>query len=255
MSFEVGVAGYGRLVGRYADALASAFCDAVGIAPGQTAVDVGCGAGALLGELARRLGPDRVAGVDPSAPFLELARSAMPGVDIRQAAAEALPFADGSFDVAMCQLVVNFMSDAARGVSEMGRVARGTVAACTWDYAEGMTLLRAFFDAALEVDPDAPDEARTMRYCSPPELRALWTTAGLRDVTTGELVVTADYADFDDLWTPFLEGPGPSGVYARSLDDQRREAVREALFRRLGSPDGSFRLDARAWLVRGVVPG
>lgn len=265
MSFATGAGAYARLVGRYTPALAAAFCDALGLhAPGGASIganpaprvlDVGCGSGALLGELAARLGVDQVAGVDPSGPFLELARSAVPGADIRQASAEALPFADGSFDVTLSQLVVNFMTDAHRGVSEMRRVARHTVAACTWDYADGMTMLRAFFDAALELDPDAPDEGRTMRYCSQAELRALWEACGLREVKTGELVVIADYVDFDDYWSPFPHGPGPSGAYAASLDPEPLEALRAAVFRRLGSPEGPFRLDARAWYVSGVVPG
>jgi SAM-dependent methyltransferase len=253
VSFEIGVGAYGRLVGRYTDTLAAAFCDAVGLSGGDTALDVGCGAGFLLAELARRLGLEHVAGVDPSAPFLELARAALPGADIRQASAESLPFADDSVDVAMSQLVVNFMTDAPRGVTEMRRVARRTVAACVWDYADGMTMLRAFFDAALELDPDAPDEGRTMRYCSPAELRALWEDCGLGEVRTGELVVSADYADFDDFWSPFPHGPGPSGAYTRSLDTKGQEALRAALFRRLGTPAGPFSLDARAWLVQGSV--
>jgi hypothetical protein len=94
-----------------------------------------------------------------------------------------------------------------------------------------------------------------MPYASREALHGLWEAVGLREVTTGELVVTADYADFDDFWSPFPYGPGPSGVYTRSLDDERREALREGLFRRLGSPGGPFSLDARAWFVRGVVPG
>jgi SAM-dependent methyltransferase len=253
VSFDVGTAAYGRLVGRYTPALARTFCDAVGVPEGHTALDVGCGSGALLSELARRLGTDRVAGVDPSEPFLAQARAAVPGADVRLAAAEALPFEDDAFDLVMSQLVVNFMTDAHQGVSEMLRVGRRAVAACTWDYAEGMTMLRAFFDAALELDPDAPDEGRTMRYCSPAELRALWEDCGLREVTTGELMVTADYADFDDYWLPFPHGPGPSGAYARSLDVAQREALRLALFRMLGSPVGTFTLSARAWFVRGLV--
>jgi SAM-dependent methyltransferase len=253
VSFEVGIAAYGRLVGRYTSALASAFCDAVGLAPGETALDVGCGAGALLGELAGRLGLGNVAGVDPSSPFLDACRTAVPGAEIHQASAEALPFADGTFDVVMSQLVVNFMADAPRGVSEMQRVARRRVAACVWDYAGGMTMLRAFFDAALELDPDAPDEGRTMPFCSTAELQALWEDAGLREVRTGELVVRADYEDFDDYWSPFPHGPGPSGVYAASLDREQREALRVALFRRLGSPVGPFTLSARAWFVQGHI--
>ena len=252
-SFETGVASYGRLVGRYTPALAAAFCDAVGVTADKTALDVGCGSGALLGELAKRLGPAHVAGVDPSEPFLELARLAVPGALLQQAAAEQLPFEDDSFDVAMSQLVVNFMTDPLGGVSEMRRVAGRVAAGCVWDYADGMTMLRAFFDAALELDPDAPDEGRTMPYASRDALKGLWKAAGLREVTTGQLVVTADYADFDDYWLPFPHGPGPSGAYAASLDDDQRAALGAILFRRLGSPVGSFTLSARAWFVRGLV--
>jgi SAM-dependent methyltransferase len=252
-SFEAGVAGYGRLVGRYTPALAAAFCDAAGVVAGETALDVGCGSGALLGELASRLGPEHVAGVDPSEPFLEMARQAVPGAVLQRAAAEELPFDDDAFDVVMSQLVVNFMTDALRGVSEMRRVARRVVAACVWDYADGMTMLRAFFDAALELDPDAPDEGRTMPFASREALRDLWQASGLREVTTGQLVVSADYADFDDYWLPFPHGPGPSGAYAASLDEDQLAALGAILFRRLGSPDGPFTLTARAWFVRGLV--
>ena len=253
MSFERGTDAYGLGVGRYSTALAAALCDAAGVRDGDSALDVGCGPGGLLAELARRLGPERVAGAEPSAPFLEAARARVPGADLRQASAEELPFVDGSFDVVLSQLVVNFMSDAERGVGELRRVSRRTVASCVWDYAQGMTMLRAFWDAALELDPDAPDEARTMRNCSPAELRALWEGAGLRDVATGELVVSAGYDDFADYWSPFPTGLAPSGAYCSSLDDERREALREACFRRLGSPEGPFRLDAKAWFVTGSL--
>ena len=115
----------------------------------------------------------------------------------------------------MSQLVVNFMTDAHQGVSEMRRVARRTVAGCVWDYADGMTMLRAFFDAALELDPDAPDEAKTMPFATRGALQGLWEASGLREVTTGQLVVSADYVDFDDFWLPFPHAPGPSGHVCR----------------------------------------
>jgi hypothetical protein len=114
-------------------------------------------------------------------------------------------------------------------------------------------MLRAFWDAALELDPSAPDEARTMRNATPAELRTLWEAAGLRGVATGELLVAADYADFDDYWSPFPTGLAPSGAYCASLGDDERGRLREACFRRLGSPAGPFRLEARAWLVTGEV--
>ncbi|HZO97530.1 MAG TPA: methyltransferase domain-containing protein [Gaiellaceae bacterium] len=253
MSFTTGTGAYSRHVGRYGPALASAFCAAAGVRAGDAALDVGCGPGPLLAELARRLGPARVAGVDPSAPFVEACRDAVPGVEVRLGTAEELPFGDGAFEVVLSQLVVNFLADATRAVGEMRRVARRTVAACVWDYAGGMTMLRAFWDAALELDPGAPDEGAVMRYCSPDELRALWDAGGLGSVATGALEVTADYAGFDDYWSPFTTGLAPSGAYCASLGDEAREALRAACFRRLGSPAGPFRLGARAFFVRGEV--
>src|SRR5207248_4156391 len=134
------------------------------------AFDVGCGPGALTAVLAERLGADNVSGADPSEPFAEACRERVPGATIVVAPAEALPFADDTFDTALSQLVVNFMTDPGAGVSEMGRVTRrgGVVASCVWDYAGEMTLLRAFWDAAREVEPErgaAGDEGVVMPWC------------------------------------------------------------------------------------------
>jgi SAM-dependent methyltransferase len=253
MSFTVGTDAYARHVGRYGSALSAAHADAARMMPGDRALDVGCGPGVLIAELARRLGSDRVAGVDPSEPFVAAARAAVPGADVRVAAAEQLPFDTDSFDVVLSQLVVNFMTDAEAGVGEMGRVAGRAVISCVWDYAGEMTMLRIFWDAALELDPDAPDEGRTMRYCTPDELHALWARAGLREIETQPLVVEAGYDDFDDYWSPFTAGIAPSGAYCASLGPEQQAALREGCFRRLGSPAGSFTLRARAWLVRGNI--
>jgi SAM-dependent methyltransferase len=249
--FSTGTGAYGRHVGRYSPSLAAAFATTAAVAHGETALDVGCGSGALLAELAARLGVDRVAGVDPSGPFVEFARAVVPGADVRVARAEALPFEDGAFDAVLSQLVVNFLDDPDAGAAEMRRVARRAVAACAWDYADGMTMLRAFWDAALELDPAAPDEGVTMRLANPGELAALWERAGFGGIATGEIVIDAAYADFDDYWSPFPEGIAPSGAYCASLGRSHREALRAACFRRLGSPAGPFRLSARAWFVTG----
>jgi SAM-dependent methyltransferase len=243
---------YPRFVGRYTDALAAALIDKAGVRRGDSALDVGCGPGAALEALARRVGVDRVAGIDPSNSFVEMAKRRVPDADIRLGTAEALPFDDRSFDVVLSQLVVNFMRDARAGVSEMCRTARRTVASCVWDYAGEMKLLRTFWDAACELDPEAPDE-RQMQWCTPEEMDELWTSAGLREVKVDELVVAASYDDFSDYWAPFPSGIGPAGAYCASLAPARQDALRQAVFRRLGSPDGPFDLTARAWVAVGQV--
>jgi SAM-dependent methyltransferase len=256
-TFRAAAETYDRHVGRYAAALGSALIEFAGIEPGMRALDVGSGPGALTARLARLLGAENVCAAEPSEPFAEACRQRV-GVRVVSAPAEALPFEDGVFDAALSQLVVNFMSDAEAGVREMARVTRpdGLVASCVWDYAGEMTLLRAFWDAAREVDPErgaAADEGVVMRWCADGELGELWHAAGLRDVRTGALVVSAAYADFDDLWAPLPTGIAPSGAFCKSLDPEGQAALREAYRRRLGVGDGPFELSARAWAAVGTV--
>ena len=248
---------YDRFVGRYGAALAAGLIGLAGVRPGMRVLDVGCGPGALTVQLDDRVGANgHVAAVEPSEGFAAACRERVPAADVRVAPAEALPFPDGSFDAALCQLVVNFMADAEAGVREMARVVRpgGAVAACVWDYAGGMTMLRAFWDAAREVDLEGAsraDEGVVMPWCREGDLEALWRTAGLRDVRGATLDVEADYADFDDLWSPLPWGVGPAGAWCASLDLEHQAAVKDALRRRLDIGDGPFTLPARAWAVVG----
>jgi ubiquinone/menaquinone biosynthesis C-methylase UbiE len=249
---------YDRFIGRYSPRLARAMCERAGIQPGQRALDVGCGSGALVAALADLLGAENVAGVDPSETFVEATRAKAPGAHVVLGSAESLPFADGEFDATLSQLVVNFLTDPEQGLREMSRVTRrgGVVAGCVWDYGGEMTMLRAFWDAAAALDAEratALMEAHTMRFSRPEELSALWRRAGLDDVDVTPLVVEASYDDFEDLWAPFPTGVGPAGAYAASLEPAARAELHDELARRLGNPEGAFTLSARAWCAVGRV--
>jgi SAM-dependent methyltransferase len=253
MSFDVAGDAYDRFMGRYSRELAPAFIEFARIEPGMRVLDVGCGPGALSERLAVTVGADRLTAADPSEPFVAACRERVPGADVRQSEAEELPWGDDGFDAALSQLVVNFMRDPLAGVSEMRRVVRdgGVVAACTWDYGDGMEMLRLFWEAARSLDEAAPDEGRTMRYRSTEELDALWREAGLGDVETGYLTVDTTYSGFDDLWEPFTFGVGPAGSFCAALDPPTREELRVRLREKVGSPAGAFSLGARACAVRG----
>ena len=255
MSFTVPAEAYDRYMGRYARLLAPLLANFAGIGPGRQVLDVGCGPGALTGELARRVGADRVAAAEPAPAFAAACRALVPGVDVREAPAEALPWADASFDAVLSQLVISFLADADAGVGEMRRVLEpgGVLAACTWDYADQMQMLRTFWDAARALDAEAADEARVLAYGNPGDLRRLWGRADLRDVETSPLHVAVAYTGFDDYWDGFETGTGPAGAYCVSLDADRRAALREECRRRLGNPTGAFTLTARAWAVRGTA--
>ena len=253
MSFDVAADSYSRFMGRYSEPLADAFVEVAGLGPGQRALDVGCGPGALTARLVERLGAEAVAAVDPSRLFVETAQDRLPGVDIRRGQAEALPFADDQFDAALAQLVVHFMEEPVAGLREMARVTRagGVVAACVWDFAGHRSPLSAFWSAVEEIDPDAVTESGLPGACQG-DLVELATAAGLADIDESLLTVTMPYSGFGEWWEPYTLGVGPAGSYLAAVDLDIRDRVHRRCRELL--PDGPFEVVAGAWCVRAVVP-
>ncbi|HET9649601.1 MAG TPA: methyltransferase domain-containing protein [Microlunatus sp.] len=253
-TFRAGAAAYDRFMGRYSTELAAPFADLAGVRPGMQVLDVGCGAGAFTAEAIERVGVERVRALDPSPAMVAACRERWPALEVRQAQAEAIPYEDAQADCAAAELVFHFIADPATAAREMVRVVRpgGVVAACVWDFAEGMEMLRAFWDAALSLDPDAPDEARTLRFGRQGELSDLFAEAGLDQIMETVLTVGSSYTGVDELWAGFLGGIGPAGAYCVALPPDRRAALRTALIQRLGRPSGGFRMQAVARAARGV---
>jgi SAM-dependent methyltransferase len=248
VSFETSPAAYQRFMGRFSEPLAGPFADVAGVRAGQRALDVGCGTGALTGELVSRLGATSVAAVDPSRSFEAAARERFPDADVRRATAEALPFPDEGFDVALAQLVVHFMADPVKGLAEMGRVVRagGTVAASVWDHAGGSGPLALFWDGVRDLDPGHAGET-DLPGTSAGQLARIATAAGLGDVRESSLQVTVTMPTFDDWWEPFTFGVGPAGAYVADLDERHRDRLRHACRSRVTTEP--FDVTARAWCV------
>lgn len=252
MGFAVDAASYDRFMGRYSLPLAPEFADFALVQAGRRVLDVGCGPGALTGELVERFGPSSVAAVDPSQSFVSAARERYPGVDFQLASAENLPFDDATFDAVLAQLVVHFTSEPVRALGEMKRVTgpRGIVAACVWDHAGGSGPLAVFWEAARSLDSGLDDESR-LPGAEEGHLVQLFEEAGLSNVEDGVLSVEVEHTSFEDWWEPFELGVGPAGRYISGLEPEQLNALRETCRHML--PTGPFILTARAWAARGMA--
>lgn len=249
---------YEPYVGRWSRLVARELLAWLAIPSGQRWLDDGCGTGALSQTILAQAAPREVVGVDLSAGYVAYAREQVvdPRVRFEVGDARALPFAAGAFDAVVSGLMLNFVPEPALAAAEMARVARGgaTVAVYVWDYAGSMELMRHFWNAAVALDPAALelDEGRRFPLCHPDPLAALLRGAGLADVEVRAIDVPTVFRDFADYWAPFLGAQGPAPGYAMSLEEPRRAALRERIRSTLPvEPDGSIRLIARAWAVRG----
>jgi len=249
VTFNVTADAYARFMGRFSTPLAEVFADLTSARAGQRALDVGCGPGALTAQLVARLGPAAVAAIDPSDSFVVAVRARFPNIDVRAGAAEDLPFPDDSFDLALAQLVVHFMTDPVAGLAEMARVTQpgGLVAACVWDHAGGGGPLSTFWRAVHDVDPGAHDEAG-LAGAREGHLAELFEAAGLEHIEPTSLTVRVRFATFTDWWEPFTLGVGPAGAYVARTDESLRGLLRARCAQLL--PPAPFEIPASAWCVR-----
>jgi SAM-dependent methyltransferase len=250
---------YAQYVGRWSRRVAPLFLSWLSIPAGRSWLDVGCGTGGLCAAIVDHCAPSSVIGVEPSEGFLKKAREHLAGrAMLHHGSATEIPLDDASVDVVVSGLVLNFVPDPGAAVAEMARVTAsgGTIGAYVWDYAGKMELMRYFWDAAVELSPDAArmDEGIRFPMCRPEALMALLASAGLIGVEVTAIDIPTSFASFDAYWQPFLGGQGPAPAYAMSLDETGRARLRDRIRERLPEQaDGSVSLTARAWATRATV--
>lgn len=261
-------------MGRWSRRLAPRFLDWLGAPPGGAWLELGCGSGALTAAILAQAAPASLHALDASAGFVAAARAQ---VDDKRATfgtgdAQALDLPEGSFDVIVSGLLLNFLPDRAQALAGMRRVARpgAVIGLYVWDYPGGQTpgdpgggmqMMRRFWQAAAALDPAAAglSEDRRFPFCTPEGLTALAREAGLGPVETTALEIPTVFRDFDDYWQPFTLGAGPAPGYVASLAPDAREALRQRLEQtlpRAARPgDSSLPLTARAWAVKAIACG
>jgi SAM-dependent methyltransferase len=249
---------YETYVGRWSRRVAEQFLPWLDVGRGAAWIDIGCGTGVLARTILNLQDPESVIGIDPSTASLSAARTSIrdPRVSFVEGTADAMPEASGSADVVVGGLMLNFVPDLPRALAEMIRVVRpeSPIAGYVWDYAEGMQLIRLFWDAAVALDPAAAELDQGARFplCRPEALETAFVDAHLEEVSVSAIDIPTFFQSFDDYWAPFLGGVGSAPAYAMSLDQGARDLLRDRLDWTLPrETDGSIELTARAWAVRG----
>lgn len=251
---------YEKYMGRWSRRIAPHFLDWLSVPAQANWIDIGCGTGVLSSTILAKCKPGSVVGIDPSAAFVETAQMEVSDLHFhcQQGNGEALPFPDGEFSVAVSALVLNFVKDKIKAVTEMKRVVRpdGVVALYVWDYAGHMQIMRYFFDTATELDVGARefDDGVQAPICRPGPLSSLFNEVGLADIEVRYFDIPAAFDNFDDYWMPFLGGTGSAPKYCTSLAPDAQARLREKLRSRLPTgPDGEILLAVRAWAIKGRV--
>ena len=256
--------GYELTMGRWSKRLAVSFLDFAGTRDGERVLDVGCGTGHLSRAVVARSKPSEVRAIDLADAYIDHAkgRNDDPRIVFEVGDACAMTFGDRAFDRALSLLVLHFVPDGAKAISEMRRVVKpgGVVAAAVWDVRGGFVANRIFFDTAAVLDPRAA-ELRKRNYTrpmtGPGELARAWRDAGLHDVVETVLRTRMEFTSFDDYWAPYDGREGPAAEYVASLGKAERaklvDAVRAAYLD--GDPDGPRSYAALAWAVKGIAPG
>jgi SAM-dependent methyltransferase len=249
---------YERYMGRWSGLVAREFVSWLAVPPQHRWLEIGCGTGALTQAIIELGSPKAVRATDLSADFVAFARSrvndARASFAVMDAAAPATE--PGAYDIAVSGLLLNNVPNPAAALGKMALAIAdgGTVASYVWDYADGMQFLRYFWDAVSELDGNASslDEGKRFPLCRPEALRKLFEEAGLRGIAVDSIKVPTEFASFEDYWRPFEGGQGPAPGYVSTLGPQKRAELKKRLSETLPiSEDGSIRLTAKAWAVRG----
>jgi ubiquinone/menaquinone biosynthesis C-methylase UbiE len=251
-------AAYERFMGRWSRAVGGTFLEWLAPPKGAYWLDVGCGTGAFTELVLGSCSPAGIVGVDPFAEQIEYARQ-LPTTrlaEFKVADALNLPFPECCFDVVASALVINFIPDRPRGLSEMRRVAKpgGLIAGYVWDFAGGRATA-APLTKGMRAIGIAPPTTPGTSDSSIEALQSLFKAAGLQAVETRPIEVTPTYRDFDDFWISQTSSVSPIAKFIASLAEAERSRLRSSVMSIL-PPDanGSVSYSACANAIKARVP-
>jgi ubiquinone/menaquinone biosynthesis C-methylase UbiE len=211
------------------------------IGPSDRVLDLGCGTGIVARALRERLGGGaKLAGVDVSPKMIAKARSLAPDIEWHEGDALALPFADGSFDLVLCQQMLQFVPDRLKAVREMRRVLapRGRLLVSTWK----PRAFQPLHDALGRIAERHLGTGNDKRYSLDADVvTSLLSEAGFSELDVQNVSLTESYREF-----PIRMNALAGNFDLGSLDDEERE-------RRLNAVESESRAVLERFFVDGEV--
>jgi ubiquinone/menaquinone biosynthesis C-methylase UbiE len=251
---------YENFMGRWSNLIARKFLDWLAISPKKVWVDLGCGTGSLTKLILEKNQPKKIISIDSSSEFISHAQQTITNLNaqFKVGLAQALELESKSIDVVVSGIMLNFVPQPEAAISEMIRVTKsgGTIGIFLWDYAEGMEMLRYFWNAAVELNKDAKEYDEGIRFplCQEGQLESLFRKTDLNRIEAVSIGVSTIFRNFDDYWVPFLGNVGPAPSYVMNLSVNDRQRLKDKLKKTLPiREDGSISLMARAWAVKGTA--
>jgi ubiquinone/menaquinone biosynthesis C-methylase UbiE len=225
-------AAYESLMGRWSRRVSKEFIQWIEPPGGCRWLDIGCGTGVFTEQVIRDCSPAAVVGVDPSAEQLAYARGrgGLGAVEFQVGDAQALPYADNSFDMAVMALVVHFVPDPAKAVAEMWRVLRpsGSGTAYVWDYTRAGSPTAPLTTAMRAIGLQSPSPPSS-QATSQTALENLWLEAGFEEIETRAIDIPVEFADFEEFWQSMTLPVGPAGKAIVALSPDDRAQLRSVL--------------------------
>ena len=191
--------------------LAGWLCDAAGLKPGHTALDLACGSGQPSATAAGRVRPGgRVIATDLSPDMVAVttrkARTlGLDNLEARDMDAQALAFPDATFDGATCRFGLMFCPDPVKAASEIRRVLKpgARFATAVWDVPAKNPFFTSITGALGEFVPlPPPDPAApgVFRLAPPGELERVLKAGGFSAVAVESRPMTLTYESLDQYW-------------------------------------------------------
>jgi SAM-dependent methyltransferase len=250
-------AAYERRMGRWSRLVGEIFLEWLAVPAGLRWLDVGCGNGAFTEVVIARGAPAAVSAVDPSEGQLSYARARESArlAEFRVGDAQALPYADRSFDAAVMALAISFIPDPLKAAREMVRMVKpgGVVATYMWDLPGGGLPVAPMYRTleSLGIPISLPGTEVSRRD----GMAALWVEAGLRSVETRVIRIPVAYSGFDEFWESYRVPEGPAGLVIRKMSPPEIERLKTRLREHLPiAADGSISYEAFANAVKGRAP-